>query len=157
MRKPVCNRIATLNCQVTFGIGLSWAEVTFWADELPSGFPSGMKPGIFWYSQASLGEYCSEGFARRRICSPSEHASLGHFLDLAICELGLGSFKVNALENKLGSVSGSHIVKFKLDNMTKSLHMVNNGSDMLDKILEVGEESQNMKAIRFDYKEVCFP
>lgn len=35
--------------------------------------------------------------------------------------------------------------------------MVNNGSDMLDKILEVGEKSRNMKAIGFDYKEVCFP
>ncbi|KAI5437415.1 hypothetical protein KIW84_023506 [Lathyrus oleraceus] len=55
----------------------------------------------FWYSQASLGEWRSKGFARRRSCSPSEHASLGHFLDLAICELGLCSFKVNALSNEL--------------------------------------------------------
>ncbi|KAI5392493.1 hypothetical protein KIW84_077045 [Lathyrus oleraceus] len=61
----------------------------------------GMKPRIFWYSQASLGEWRSEGFARRRSCSPSEHASLSHFLDLAICVLGLGSFKINALKNKL--------------------------------------------------------
>ena len=60
-----------------------------------------MKPRIFWYSQASLGEWRSEGFARRRSCSPSEHASLGHFLDLAICVLGIGSLKINVLENKL--------------------------------------------------------
>ena len=60
-----------------------------------------MKPENSDISQASLDERCSEGFARRRICSPSEQASLGHFLDWATRELGLCSFKVSALQNKL--------------------------------------------------------
>ena len=66
-------------------------------------WPNGlrMKPRIFWYSQTLLGEWYSEGFARRRFCSPSEQASLGHFLDFSICVLGLCSFKINALKKKL--------------------------------------------------------
>ena len=66
-------------------------------------WPNGlrMKPRIFWYSQASLGEWRSEGFARRRNCSPSEQTSSGHFLDFVICVLGPCSFKINALKNKL--------------------------------------------------------
>ena len=59
-----------------------------------------MKPRIFWYSQVSLGEWHSEGFARRRNCSPSEQASLGHFLDWAYCELGFRPLKTSALQNK---------------------------------------------------------
>lgn len=34
--------------------------------------------------------------------------------------------------------------------MTISIHMFNNGFDMLDEILEVGKMSRNMKGVRFD-------
>lgn len=43
------------------------------------------------------------------------------------------------------------LLKSKVDNMTKHVCMLNNSSDMLDKILEVGKMSRNMKGIRFDY------
>lgn len=39
------------------------------------------------------------------------------------------------------------LLKSKLDNMTKYVCMLNNGSDMLDDILEIGDK----KTIRFDY------
>lgn len=39
------------------------------------------------------------------------------------------------------------LLKSKLDNMTKSLRMLNNGSNMLDEVLEIGEK----KAIVLDY------
>lgn len=38
----------------------------------------------------------------------------------------------------------------KLENMTQSIHMLNNGSDMLDEILEIGNMSRNLKGIGFD-------
>lgn len=44
--------------------------------------------------------------------------------------------------------------KFKLENMTKYVCMLNNGLDMLDEILEVGKISKNMEGIRFDYNSM---
>lgn len=46
------------------------------------------------------------------------------------------------------------LLKSKLNNMSKSVCMLNNGYDMLYEILEVGEKSRNMKAIRFDYSSM---
>lgn len=43
------------------------------------------------------------------------------------------------------------LLKSKLENMTKFIRMLNNGSDVLDEILDVGNMSRNMKGIRFDY------
>lgn len=38
--------------------------------------------------------------------------------------------------------------------MTKFVYMLNNDSDMLDGILEVGENSMNMKAIGLEYSSI---
>lgn len=42
------------------------------------------------------------------------------------------------------------LLNSELENMTKSICMLNNGSDMLDEILEVGKMSRNLKGIWFD-------
>lgn len=42
------------------------------------------------------------------------------------------------------------MLKYKLDNMTRYVRMLNNGSDMLDEILENGEK----KAMGFDYSSM---
>lgn len=41
-------------------------------------------------------------------------------------------------------------LKSQLDNMSKSIHMLNNGSEMLDEILEVEKMYRNMKGIGFE-------
>lgn len=41
-------------------------------------------------------------------------------------------------------------LKFQLDNMSKSICMLNNNFTMLDEILEVGKISINMKGIGFE-------
>jgi len=46
------------------------------------------------------------------------------------------------------------LLNSKLENMTKSVRMLNNGSNVLDKILQVGKTSRNMKGIGFDYETV---
>lgn len=38
----------------------------------------------------------------------------------------------------------------KLENMTKPICILDNGSDMLDEILKVGKMSKNLKGIGFD-------
>lgn len=42
-------------------------------------------------------------------------------------------------------------LKSKIENLPKYVHMLNNGSDMLDEILEVGEKYRNMKVIWCNY------
>lgn len=42
----------------------------------------------------------------------------------------------------------------KLYNMTKSVRMLNNGSDMLDEILQVDKGSGNLKGVGFDYQSL---
>jgi hypothetical protein len=53
------------------------------------------------------------------------------------------------------------LLKSKLENLTKSVRMLNNGSNVLDEILQVGKSSENMKGIGFDYgtvnKEIKIP
>ena len=53
------------------------------------------------------------------------------------------------------------LLKSKLENMTKFVRMLNNGSNVLDEILQVGKSSGNMKGIVFDYgtvnKEIKIP
>lgn len=46
------------------------------------------------------------------------------------------------------------IFNSKLENMTKSVRMLNNGSDMLDEILQVGKGAGNLKGIGFDYQSL---
>ncbi|KAI5435228.1 hypothetical protein KIW84_021878 [Lathyrus oleraceus] len=89
---------------------------SFGADERPSGFlySESFKlisrvsmpgfPSVFLSPSSVL--FVTEAWLfimllLRRNCSPSEQASLGHFLDWATRELGLCSFKVSALQNKL--------------------------------------------------------
>jgi len=43
------------------------------------------------------------------------------------------------------------LLNSKLENMTKYVRMLNNGFNVLNKILQVGKTSGNMKAIDFDY------
>ncbi len=43
------------------------------------------------------------------------------------------------------------LLNSKLENMTKFVRMLNNGSNVLDEILQVGKSSGNMKGIGFDY------
>jgi len=56
-------------------------------------------------------------------------------------------------EKLLCSISGFqnevNLLSSKLENMTKSIRMLNNGSDMLDGILQVGKGVWNLKGIRF--------
>jgi len=53
------------------------------------------------------------------------------------------------------------LLNSKLENMTKFVRMLNNGSNVLDEILQVGKTSGNMKGIGFDYdtvnKEIKIP
>lgn len=42
------------------------------------------------------------------------------------------------------------MLKSKLENMKKSICMLDSGSDMLDEILEVGKMSKNLRGIGFD-------
>lgn len=42
------------------------------------------------------------------------------------------------------------LLNSKVENMTKSIRMLNNGSDMLDEILEIGKMLRNLKGIGFD-------
>ena len=42
----------------------------------------------------------------------------------------------------------------KLDNMTKYVRMLNNGSHMLDEILQVGNGSRNLKGVGFVYQSL---
>jgi len=53
------------------------------------------------------------------------------------------------------------LLKSKLEKMTKYVRMLNNGSNVLDEILQVGKSSGNMKGIGFDYgivnKEIKIP
>ncbi|MCH92551.1 gag-protease polyprotein [Trifolium medium] len=43
------------------------------------------------------------------------------------------------------------LLNSKLENMSKHVRMLNNGTDMLEEILQVGKTSGNMKGIGFDY------
>lgn len=49
---------------------------------------------------------------------------------------------------------GVILLNSNIENMTKSICMLNNDSDMLDGILEVGKMSGNMKAIWFDFNSM---
>jgi len=53
------------------------------------------------------------------------------------------------------------LLNSKFENMTKSVRMLNNGSNVLDEILQVGKTFRNMKGICFDYgtvnKEIKIP
>jgi len=42
------------------------------------------------------------------------------------------------------------LLNSKLDNMTKSIRMLNNGSNMLDKILQVRKGCRNLKGVGFN-------
>ena len=44
------------------------------------------------------------------------------------------------------------LLNSKLEGMNKSLRMLNNGSNVLDEILEVGKKGRSMKGVGFDYK-----
>jgi len=46
------------------------------------------------------------------------------------------------------------LLNSKLENMTKFVRMLNNGSNVLDEILQVGKTYGNMKGIGFDYRTV---
>lgn len=46
------------------------------------------------------------------------------------------------------------LLNSKLENMKKYVCMLNNGSNMLYEILEVGKMSRNMKGIGFDYNSM---
>jgi len=52
------------------------------------------------------------------------------------------------------SLKEENTLKSKLENMTKSVRMLNNGSNVLDERLQVGKSSGNMKGIGFDYETV---
>ena len=43
-------------------------------------------------------------------------------------------------------------MSFKHENMTKSIRILTNGSDMLDEILQVGKRAGNLKGINFNFK-----
>jgi len=45
-------------------------------------------------------------------------------------------------------------LSFKHENMTKSIRILNNGSDMLDEILQVGKGAGNLKGINFNFKSL---
>lgn len=51
--------------------------------------------------------------------------------------------------NHCKSERESYLVKTKLDNMTKSERMLNNGSNALDEILDIGKIDNDMKGIGF--------
>lgn len=53
---------------------------------------------------------------------------------------------VTDLENEVTLLS------YKLENMTKSINFLKNGSDMLDIILQVWKEAGNLKGIGFNYQ-----
>lgn len=42
----------------------------------------------------------------------------------------------------------------KLENMTKSVRMLNNGSDVLDEVLQVGKVAGDFKGICFNYQSL---
>jgi len=53
------------------------------------------------------------------------------------------------------------LLNSKLENMTKFVRILNNGSNVLDEILRVGKTFGNMKGVGFDYgtmnKEIKIP
>jgi len=61
-------------------------------------------------------------------------------------------------ENSLSTISCLQneitLLTFKLDNMTNSVRMLNNDSNMLDEILQVGKGSGNLKGIGFNYQSL---
>jgi hypothetical protein len=46
------------------------------------------------------------------------------------------------------------LLNSKLANMTKSIKMLNKGSDMLDVIVEISKKSGNVQGIEFDYNSM---
>lgn len=43
---------------------------------------------------------------------------------------------------------------FKLENMTKFVRMLNNGSDVLDEVLQVGKVARDLRGIGFNYQSL---
>ena len=67
--------------------------------------------------------------------------------------------QLRAEKNKLLSTNSDlhnevTLLSFKLKNMTKSIRMLNNGSDTLDEILLVGKNAGNVQGIWFNYKHL---
>jgi hypothetical protein len=60
------------------------------------------------------------------------------------------------IEKLLSTVSGLQdevtLLTSKLENLNKSIRMSNNGSDMLDEILQVGKGAENLTSIGFNYQ-----
>jgi len=53
-----------------------------------------------------------------------------------------------------GLLEENTLLNSKLENITKYVRMLNNGSNVLDEILQVGKTCGNMKGIGFDYGNV---
>ncbi|XP_050895373.1 uncharacterized protein LOC127101991 [Lathyrus oleraceus] len=112
--------------------------------------------GRYELEEGSCDEYVSyEEFliSYRELCVRSEKVcKIGEKQKRIIAQLQDGK------ENLLSTISGLKdevtLLNYKLENMTKLIRMLNNGSGMLDEILQVGKGVGNLKGIGFDYQSL---
>lgn len=71
-----------------------------------------------------------------------------------VCMVGEKYKKEKLVSTIIGLEDEVILLNSKHENMIKFIYMFNNGSNMLDEILEVGKMSRNVKEIGFDYRSI---